>query len=60
MTGYRNTAAYESELSMVQEFINQGMEHGTLTEAVLHALREVREGASITLALDLAKEEWYK
>ena len=60
MTGYRNTAAYESDLSMVQEFVSQGMEHGTLTEAILEALREVREGTSITLALDLAKEEWYK
>lgn len=56
----KHTAAYESQLDMVTEFVREGITHGTIAEAVYQALREVREGASISLALQLAKDEWYK
>ena len=48
------------ELSWVTEFVREGIQHGTIAEAVYQALREVREGASIGLALRIAKDEWYK
>ena len=48
------------ELSWVTEFVREGIQHGTIAEAVYQALREVREGASIGLALQIAKDEWYK
>lgn len=48
------------ELSWVTEFVREGIQHGTIAEAVYQALREVREGASIGLALQIARDEWYK
>ena len=48
------------ELSWVTEFVREGIQHGTIAEAVYQALREVREGASIGLALQIARSEWYK
>ena len=48
------------ELSWVTEFVREGIQHGTIAEAVYQALREVREGASIGLALQIARNEWYK
>ena len=50
----------EEMLNMVQEFIRTGEDHGTLVEAVYQALMEVREGASISQALQIARDEWYK
>ena len=48
------------EMLTVAEFVREGLDHGTIAEAVYQALREVREGASISLALQIAKDEWYK
>ena len=48
------------ELSWVTDFVREGIQHGTIAEAVWQALREVREGASISLTLQIARSEWYK
>ena len=48
------------ELSWVTDFVREGIQRGTIAEAVYQALREVREGASISLALQIASSEWYK
>ena len=48
------------ELSWVTEFVREGIQHGTIAEAVYRALWEVRDGASIGLALQIARNEWYK
>ncbi len=48
------------ELRWVTEFVREGFQHGTIAEAVYQALREVREGACIGLALQIARSEWYK
>ncbi len=48
------------ELNWVTEFVREGIQHGTIAEAVYQALREVREGASIGLALQIARDELYK
>ena len=48
------------EMLTVAEFVQEGLDHGTIAEAVYQALREVREGASIGLALQIARSEWYK
>ena len=54
------TSRSADELSWVTEFVREGVQRGTIAEAVYRALWEVREGASIGLALQIARDEWYK
>ena len=53
---------FNSKLTAVTDFVNEGQLHGTLVEAVLWALEYVREnpGMRIEEILYDAASEWYK
>ena len=48
------------EMDMVTRFIREGIQHGTIAEAVYFAMRYIQEGHSIQEALRDASSEWYK
>ena len=52
----------EKDLHLINEFIQEGQENGTLVEAIYWALTSAlhHEVDSIEQALDQAAGEWYK
>ncbi len=50
------------DIIMVSEFMNLGLEHGTLAEAVYYALKAALTGEATTMeeALQIGAGEWYK
>lgn len=50
------------ELLQVKDFLHEGMDHGTVVEAMLYALKAALSGEATTVedALYIGASEWYK
>lgn len=58
----RDASRVARELSWVKEFVREGIQHGTLAEAIYYALRAAVTGRAKTIeeALMEGASEWYK
>lgn len=67
MIGYNEKQAQDvtdmgKELQQVANFLHEGMDHGTVVEAMYYALKAALTGEArnISEALDIGASEWYK
>lgn len=53
---------FNSQLSAMTDFVNEGQQHGTLVEALLWVIQAVKENPGMRLEEILydAASEWYK
>ena len=67
MVGYNEKQAQAisdmgKELLQVTSFLHEGMDHGTVVEALYYALKAALTGEARTIseALEIGASEWYK
>lgn len=53
---------FSSQLTALTDFVNEGQQHGTLIEALMWVIRDIKEnpGMSLEEILYNAASEWYK
>lgn len=53
---------FNSQLTALTDFVNEGQQHGTLIEALMWVIRDIKEnpGMRIEEILYNAASEWYK
>lgn len=57
-----NQALIDIHMDLIRKFLEEGLKHGTVVEALYYAFRAILDGEAKTLqeALDTGAGEWYK